>query len=71
MLLVSRFILAILFNICKDNSLCVNHNIYPDDAGKLSDLMHLAELALHASKQAKYAQTPARPTAAPAGDLTF
>ncbi len=58
-----------------DNALKVTKSIgislYPDDAGKLSDLMHLAELALHASKQAKYAQTPARPTAAPAGDLTF
>lgn len=58
-----------------DNALKVTKSIgislYPDDAGKLSDLMHLAELALHASKQAKYAQTPEHPTAAPAGDLTF
>ena len=48
----------------------IGSSLYPDDAGKLSDLMHLAELALHASKQAKSAQTPERPTAAPAGDLT-
>ena len=58
-----------------DNALKVTKSIgislYPDDAGKLSDLMHLAELALHASSRQNTPKLPARPTAAPAGDLTF